>query len=321
MVDPVETGFGDYTCQDLGFAGGTLACLPSCAGFDTSQCSACTPSPSVIRCGPVIPSAMAFDATDLAATENEIALVGIRHDPMGQAASLSFALFSPELDVISVAPVPESAIDQSSDVASEYAGSVVVAPLPSGWVLAGSSDLGFFPDALDGSGQPIAHTTFGQLPTTQDPVYGPLLAARPNGGPSWSGSTPQVSTPRWFRTMELASARGSTSRSGTTTLTCYRAAFVADGFYVLTGNLLPPLPPGRLPVAMIQLAHISIDGELLGVESALQDVSGCASIVKGADDLRVAYWTGSVQAGSLELVLQSLDPTTDAAGAALGRPH
>ena len=59
----------------------------------------------------------------------------------------------------------------------------------------------------------------------------------------------------------------------------------------------------------------------LWFESALQDVSGCASIVKGADDLRVAYWTGSVQAGSLELVLQSLDPTTDAAGAALGRPH
>jgi hypothetical protein len=231
----------------------------------------------------------ASDLGDMAATDDEIALTWVHHGSEGEPATLWFARLTPELDVTSVGSVPEPAVDDSSFAAGGFFTPVVIAPLPSGWVIAGWTDLGFFLDAFDAQGNQIARTSFGQSPDRTESSFSVptvLLASRPEGGPLlvWfddvtvhaamvSDDGTSIAAP-----VEIAPVGGSFKLA--------QAAFAGDTFYVSFDNV-------EAPQGGIRLARLSSEGELLGIDNALQGVAGAASLVVGAGDLRVAYWTAN----------------------------
>jgi hypothetical protein len=327
--EPCDRGdLGGVTCQGMGYATGTLRCAPTCAGFDASGCSACTPADAVVRCGPAaMPKPIAPAMADIAATDAEIGFTWVDTDDAGVPSALWFGRLSPSLDLIGTTLLDEPALD-AARVSGRYFPRVAIAPLPAGWVVAGWTPGGYYLHALDDIGYPVGHTVVEgptELPidsglTNTAP---PLFASRPDAAPLlvWAVSRTvyraavlsddgtQMTAP-----VDIALPVGSNYQ-------LMSATFAGDTFYVLFA-----FRDGKGTL----LARIAPTGELLGVDMLLNDVSVMDPFfVDGADQPRIVYrtWTNDGPPDQLvasteadvgwALVAQELGPS----GAAPSAPH
>jgi hypothetical protein len=156
---------GVATCASLGYAGGTLRCLPAC-GFDVSGCQACEPGPAVAACtshATAPPDTIA--GLTLAANEGQLALAFI-----SRGSGVHFLRLRADLSLDS----------ETTCLGPARPESVSLAPTPGGWLL-----------AVGTTSPPAVHLiSLGQdgrlrapMRTMSLTVGGRLLAARPDGGP------------------------------------------------------------------------------------------------------------------------------------------
>jgi hypothetical protein len=299
IYEPCDgSDLGGSSCEVMGYANGTLRCAPNCDGFDASGCGACMPSPSVVHCGPPIPTTPLFPiAADLAATDGEVALTWVEPTAgpdTGIPALLRVARFTPELDRITDVSLDEPAIDTArvTDAPGVF---LAIAPLPSaGWVVAGRTQSGTFLHAIDGAGRDAGSIAVeGPSPfqtnyavaigvVNKDP---PRLASRPGGAPL----------------MVWAAGEGA-----------YRAAVVSDDGRSMTAPVDITVPTGGYSEMTsatfagdtfyvvfwfdkgIQVARISPAGDLLGVDTELDDIQVFEPFfIDGANPPRIIYqaWT------------------------------
>ena len=280
---------GGNTCEAMGFASGTLRCLPKCDGFDTSGCGAClTTSTSVVRCGPPVPSMPVFPmAADIAATDTGVAMAWLvpTADDAGLADQLWLARLTPELDLVGAARLDEPDVD-AARAAGAPGGRVAIAPLPSGWAVAGWTHAGNFLHAIDADGRNVGRlalpggTELGNSNGVRD-VEPPLLAARPGGGPLmvW-GVGAGV-----YRAAVV-------SDDGRSTTAPVDIAVPADAYY----QLMSATFAGDVFYVVImfdmgiRVARISAAGDLVAVDAALSDITVFYPFfVDGADPPRIIY--------------------------------
>jgi hypothetical protein len=169
------TDFGGATCTSVGgYPTGTLRCSSKCQ-FDTSGCNACSEDPAVVRCGvkptTLLPSFMSIGASD--------SLVALAWAGANDAnPTLRFTLLTPDLDLVNNVSVKEQ------DLASVAYGSswVAIAPIPTGWVVAGGGYLGdeLYLHTFDAGG---AHGARTAVPTVSGLNLPVVLVPRPNDGP------------------------------------------------------------------------------------------------------------------------------------------
>jgi hypothetical protein len=194
---------GGRTCQDLGYAGGTLKCSAHC-GWDTSGCTRCAATDDVVRAcinAPVdasVPSAIAMDAT-----EQEIALAWTSPDTAG-SLRLHFARFAPDLTLIS----------ESGPFGPPCVGKIALAARPGGWSLAAETAADLQLLALDATGAmtsviPVASLWPSRVSTKM------VLAHRDGSGPllAWEDGFAGVDLPplRGWGHMNLVSADGAST--------------------------------------------------------------------------------------------------------------
>jgi hypothetical protein len=156
---------GGATCASIGYAGGTLRCLPGC-GFDVSGCQACEPGPAVAVCAShatAPPDTIA--GLTLAASDGQLALAFI-----SRGSGVHFLRLRADLSVDS----------ETTCLGPARPESVSLAPTPGGWLLAVSTArppaVYLIPLGQDGRLR-------APMRTLSLTVGGRLLAARPDGGP------------------------------------------------------------------------------------------------------------------------------------------
>jgi len=168
----VDLGF--QTCESLeGFASGTLRCSPSCT-LDTRGCSECTTDPAIIRCG-VSPLPFTPDMVALGASETEIGVFAATFRE-GNAPELSFTRLAATLDGLSVTPIVEPALPKP-EFGYVSLGSLLVAPLPSGWVVGLFIGPKLYLHVLDAAGEPVRRMVL------DDSLGFGFFVPRPDGGP------------------------------------------------------------------------------------------------------------------------------------------
>lgn len=296
---------GTATCQQQGFGSGTLTCLSSCNGFDVSRCSDCAVGPAVLRCGPVAMSAAPLSAA-IDASDTEIGVAWVEQVGYGQAPKLWFARLAPNLDVIDAAQIADSAVATEIYAQNQYAVPVAVAPLPSGWVVAGHADVQLFLHAFNGAGNHVSRIV---LDDDEETAW-PLLASRPNGGPlvvwttdagvraavvSNDGLTTTVPINIHTTGQEFASAAS--------------VAFGGDVFYVLLEVRTDTSEP------WMRWARVSTAGALLGFTDAPKNLNfGNPSLVTGGNGLRIVFETWITNSyDPVRIVVQPFNPMTGAA--------
>ena len=150
---------GGQSCASLGFASGQLGCGVWC-GFETSRCNVCETHQQILGCR-TLPIGET-DVRDVAIATNgaDIAVA------YANASGVSFLLYDLRLNLIGQAPC----------VHTHATGTVAVAAVPGGWVLAAGGNQGVTFYALDGMGRARSqpHTTPGR---------DPILVERPGAGP------------------------------------------------------------------------------------------------------------------------------------------
>lgn len=160
---------GGQTCQSQGFGSGTLACSGSCA-LDTGGCSECTADASLLRCGAAPVEIPWMDA--MAATDDAVAVVWVEQ-PTSAPGHINLARLSPSLDVVSVTKLSGDARSVSG---------VLLAALPSGWLVAGYDEPELFIYALDANGNEVARSVVAEVQAPALTAW-PVLVPRPTGGP------------------------------------------------------------------------------------------------------------------------------------------
>jgi hypothetical protein len=274
---------GGETCEKRGFGSGTLSCATGC-WLDTSRCSECVPSAAVVRCGaaPVTadPRAMA-----VAATEAEVALAWIEGDVDGPPV-LRFARFGPNLDLISATYIADpalGAIPRGQLPDPDFTG-VSVAPIPSGWVIAGFVESDVFFHVLDASGNAVARTSVESVSPYVMRAF-PKLVARAGGGPLMHWQTNDD-----VRAVVIAADGRSATPRLTVALVGYTSGptsgtFAADAFHLM----VRVTDFNGLPTYFL-LFRIAPDGTLSATSEPLPGVRNrLASLAAGAGDLRVVY--------------------------------
>jgi hypothetical protein len=264
---------GVETCQSRGYASGDLACSDICT-LDAAGCSECVPlGAKVSRCGSApLPGDEQF-ALAMAATDSEVALAWEDADRFD---TINFTRLSSGLDAIGTTLIDETAPDSLS-----------VAPLPSGWAVAGHNYLEIFTHAVDAAGVDRGRIVVDKLNTTSlaDMLLAPpRMASRPNGGPLIVWAT--VSAVR----VSVVSADGrsaSTPKSISTVnyplnVVLMNAAWVGDAFYVAMQIADGPVK--------LTLLRVEADGTPTTVFDAMPGSEALVpTLVTGADDLRVVY--------------------------------
>jgi hypothetical protein len=275
---------GGLTCASVGFGSGALACLSDCHGFDTSRCTSCVPGGSVEGCGQVVPSTTNVPfAADIAATDADVAMAWIE-EANGQV-TLRFARLDSNLDVVLEESLAEPALG-ASVYGQRGLAPVAIATLPSGWAIAGWTEVGLYLHGLDTAGHEIARNTVAAPVFEAGDVSNTFvrLASRPSGGPLWVWQTDALAQ------AAVVSDDG-TSISAVVDIPQVNSnyaladAVFADGmFYVLFESRA-----GEGPL----LARLSDTGELLAVHGLLDGVGATGiSLVAGADEPQLVYWAG-----------------------------
>jgi hypothetical protein len=164
------------TCQSIrGFASGTLRCSPSQCVFDTSGCSPCTKDPVVLGCG-VKPPDLSPYTVAMGANGAEVALAWATSND-ASAGKMRFSRLNAAFGTISTVRVNEPGIA----AAGYWSNTFSVAPLPSGWVIAGmglSNNL--FVHTFDAAGANVGRIT---MKAPEGNLTRVVVVPRPNGGP------------------------------------------------------------------------------------------------------------------------------------------
>jgi hypothetical protein len=273
-------------CAGLGFGSGNVTCTASCT-FDTSACSECLPIANLAGCGPVPVTTAQPLAMAIAATDAEVALAWAEQTP-AQPPTLHFARLSPSLELIGATAIPDPAFAAATSGLAAPA-VLAVAPLPSGWVVAGYAAPELFLQAIDATGQPVARLVVAQVPAAAATAGSPILAARADGGPLlvWSQGGE-------IRAAVVAADGRSTTASVVLSTAPARvlgspsAIFGRDTFSVVFSV------DGGANRRQLRLARVGTDGILSGVTDALlgTDVWNATlgpSQARGSSDLTVVY--------------------------------
>jgi len=290
-------------CRALGFGGGTLACSNFCQNADASGCRECADLDAhLLSCGPAPLSVFPF-AVAIAATDTEVAIAWLELDPNDDSTILGFARLTPELTVVSST--------RTADRELMFASNLLVAPLPSGWVVAGiNGDV--YVHAFDASGRHLSRTRVDTVPNGW--LDGPLLASRPGGGPLLVWMTETA-----IRAALISeNGRSATAPFDVATTDIFgspiKAAYVGNVFYVANA-VQRPGNDGQLRVRRIET-----DGRVAAAFDALPGVTAYdPQLVPGAGELRVIYTGSQPTAPGTDpgdaLWLQRVAPTGAAAGA------
>jgi hypothetical protein len=274
QMEPCDgTNLAGASCQSVGYGSGTLAC--SNCYIDPSECSPCLPlDASLVRCG-VTPTPQAF-AAGIAATASEVATAWLEFDAIGRPA-LGFARLTPSLD-----PVAAPGLLDVGPQAPIAAGnvSVRVAPLASGWVVAGYYEPAVFVHAVDAAGQSLGHTMVEQVPWTR-----PVLVSRPGGAPLLLWAKPD-GIRRSVISSDGRSFSPPATIANTTERTTLSATYAGDAFYVCLSDEVGSSP------SQLRLLRIESDGTIGSAVDVLSGVQMLGpTLIGGADDLRVLYST------------------------------
>jgi hypothetical protein len=276
---------GPY-CRDIGFGSGDVACSASCT-FDTSGCSECIIAAPLVRCGPAPVTNAQPLAMAAAATDAEVALAWAEQQ-QGQAPTLHFARLSPSLDLVGATALADEAFAAASGGLAPPP-TLAVAPLPSGWVVAGYAAPQIFLHAIDAMGQPIGRVVIVEVPAAEAGAGVPILAARPDGGPLVV----------WSRAGAVrAAVVAADGRSTTTSVVLSTAAAPALGspsaiFAFDAFNVAYSADAGANR-RQLWLARVEPDGTMTGMFDALRgtDVRSATlgpSQAFGSSDMTVVY--------------------------------
>jgi hypothetical protein len=275
---------GQQTCESQGFGSGTIACLSSCT-LDVSACRECTTEAGVIRCGDALVGNPATSALAVAATASEVALAwAAKHD--NRAPTLNFARLDSNLDVVNTTALDDPAFSAATGGFKDDV-TVIVKPLPSGWVVAGYAAPDVFVHAVDATGHGAGRITLANIPVDGTRTA-PIVAGRPSAGPLVV----------WVRLGVVRAAVVSIDgRAATAPITLpidtamttgpLSAAFVGDAFYVAAAVYDDV---SHATSAHLRLVRVPPDGSSATAIDALPglDVSN-PQIVEGADELRIVY--------------------------------
>jgi hypothetical protein len=300
---------GGATCQQQGFGSGTLTCLPTCNGFDVSRCSECSSAPAVLRCGPVPMSETPLSVA-IAASDAEIGVAWVEQVGYGRSPKLWFSRLAPDLAPRGVSEVTDAAVASEIYASNLYSVPVAIAPLPSGWVIAGhaSANPELFLHVFDGAGNHVSRIVLDNGTAYSPP---PQLASRPNGGPLlvWANDDGIHAA--------VVSSDGLTT---TTPINLHVAggdefafassvAFAGDTFYVL---LTVQTPTSE---AWLRWARVSTSGALLGFVEPPRDMNFINPyLVTGGNDLRIVFETWTTNSyDPVRIVVRPFNPTTGAA--------
>lgn len=150
---------GDATCESLGYAGGTLGCRNDCH-YDTSQCSLCDPTLS--NCTQLSSDeGVAAQASIIDGTRLVVASAGATGLRLRILQASDFSLIS------------ETECFGRTRLGQRH---VALAKLPGGYIVAETSGSSTQVYTFDDSG-----TLLGER--TEEDMYGPIFASRPDGGP------------------------------------------------------------------------------------------------------------------------------------------
>jgi hypothetical protein len=199
---------------------------------------------------------------------------------------------------------------RSPDPKLLYAGELLLAPLPSGWVVAGATSVDIYVHSFDAAGRHLARKAVDTL--ADDALYAPpVIAARPDGGPllTW------VSNDGLRAVVVSADGRSATAPIVVTreiSGTPLSAAHVGNAFYVAR----TVERPGNYE--QLNLTRIETDGRVTGAIDALPGTAvSSPQLVPGADDLRLIYMGSVPSPGGADptwsLLWQRLAPTGAAA--------
>jgi len=275
---------GQQTCRSQGFGSGSVACSSSCT-LDVSACRECTTDAGVIRCGDVPVGTPTTTALTIAATASEVALAWAElHD--NRSPTLNFARLDSNLDVASAVVLDEPAFNTATGGLNDGL-SMIVRPLPSGWVVAGYAQRDMFVHAIDATGRGVGRITLADIPVGATRTA-PVVAGRPDAGPLVVWARFSVIT------AAVVSADG---RTATAPITLpidasmvtgpLSAAFVGDAFYVAAAIYDDVR---QATSAHLRLVRVAADATTVTAIDALPgiDVSN-PQIVEGADELRIVY--------------------------------
>jgi hypothetical protein len=272
--------FGGQTCASLGYGGGTLACENFCQSVDTIGCSECAPlDAQLLACGPSPITETAF-AVGIAATETEIGLAWSQWGEDGEQ-HLKFARLTSGLSLLTTTEFEEATTGLEGDL--------LIAPLPSGWVVAGMGQRSFTDYTQDivvhgfnASGAHVSRNVVASL-DPEELFSSPLIAARPGGGPMlvWGTSTGMRAA--------LISADGRSAGAPFRLTTddglgsFPSAAYVGDAFYVARGI-------ERGDTTALHLTRVENDGRVSADFDALPGRATYEPVlVQEATELRVVY--------------------------------
>jgi hypothetical protein len=254
----------------------------------------------------VTSAAVALSAA-VAAKDDEVALAWVEqeHD---QPAELWFARLSPSFDLIATSQVPDSVLAASAGGGLGWP-PIALAPLPSGWVVAGYVEDDIYIQAIDRDGRGLGRVVVATV-SPGDLVEVPRLISRAAGGPLLIWRTGDT---------VYASVVADDGKSATAPIVVVEAtqsdwttsaAFVGGTFYVALSV------EGATDVRLM-VTPVGVDGARLATFEALPGVNPrFATLVTSADELRVVYQRGRYGSGEDLAIVWQRVATTGAATSA-----
>jgi len=273
--------FDGADCAANGFPAGKLVCDKTCS-VSSAGCSECMPMvPWLINCGTIPPMAASVGSYAIAATDSEVGLAEVGYGDLG-GMTLSFRRLTPSLDTASNMTLLDTL--RPGPLQGAYVeGGVAVAPLPSGWVIAGcvSGQLLLFTVDAAGMNSVRAPTPVG----ARGCAYAMVLAAQPGAGPLlvWSeeyivrGALIAADGQLAGTPFDIAGPPEG-SNAG-----MFDAAWVGDAFNVAVAVFAPDYNRG------LRIARIDPNGTLTSRDLLIGEFEEAPRIARGATDTRVTY--------------------------------
>ena len=238
-------------------------------------------------------------AMALAATDTEVALAWADQPETGPPA-LRFARLSPNLEMSSAVKLDDPLFAAATDGFNTGV-TILAAPMPSGWVVAGYAESEVFVHAVDATGHGVSRMVLADIPTGSL-----ILARRPGGGPLIVSRADGVAR---------ASVISADGRSATAAITLpvdasavdgeITAAFVGDAFYVAMAVVNDVT---NVTSAHLVLIRVAPDGTSATAIDALPGTEVWSPyIVEDTDILRILYAGVLPCVPGYSMVLQSVD--------------
>jgi hypothetical protein len=217
---------------------------------------------------------------------------------------LRFARLSPSLDLTSAVKLDDPAFAAAANGFNAGV-TVLAAPLPSGWVVAGYAEPDIFVHAVDATGGSVSRISLTNIPVAGT-TFAPILARRSGGGPLVI----------WTRFgVAQASVISADGRSATTPITLpvdtsaitgeMTAAFVGDAFYVAMAVYDDVT---NAVSAHLHLIRVAPDGTSATAVDGLRGSEVWSPyIVEDADGLQIVYAGVLPCVAGYSMLIQSVD--------------